>query len=291
MEKIENEALVVLINEVGAELLSISSKTDGTEYLWNGDKAFWIRHAPLLFPFVGRLFQSRYLYKGKSYEMSSHGFAAASHFEVMENRGDSVVMCIKSNAETAEIYPFNFILRVEYKLSGKSLIETVSVENPGPDTLIYGIGFHPGFSVPLEKGLTFEDYTISFPAQKGALKRRVFSENHFDLASEELLDEGFSPIKLHHDLFDDDAIILSGTGGTAVISSEKGMHSISVEYGDAPWLGIWHTVGKPAPFVCIEPWWTLPGMDGIVTDLEKKEDVHFLSPENLSKYSIKMTFN
>ena len=87
MEKISNGILEVQIAETGAELRSI--RKDGAEYLWQGDEKHWKRHAPLLFPFVGRLTEKRYVYKGESYEMSSHGFAPTSAFAVASNNGDA----------------------------------------------------------------------------------------------------------------------------------------------------------------------------------------------------------
>jgi galactose mutarotase-like enzyme len=53
--KIENKLLTVAINDIGAELISIVSKNDNTEYLWQKDEKVWGRQAPILFPIVGRL--------------------------------------------------------------------------------------------------------------------------------------------------------------------------------------------------------------------------------------------
>ena len=55
MQFLENEFLRVAINEFGAELTSIVRKSDQSEYVWNADPAFWGKHAPLLFPIIGRL--------------------------------------------------------------------------------------------------------------------------------------------------------------------------------------------------------------------------------------------
>lgn len=52
---LENHELKVKIANKGAELRSIKSKVDGTEYLWQADVVFWGRHSPILFPIVGKL--------------------------------------------------------------------------------------------------------------------------------------------------------------------------------------------------------------------------------------------
>ena len=51
---IKNEFLEVSISSVGAEIQSVISK-DGKEYIWQGDPAYWNKHAPVLFPICGGL--------------------------------------------------------------------------------------------------------------------------------------------------------------------------------------------------------------------------------------------
>ncbi|MCT0221434.1 aldose 1-epimerase family protein, partial [Lactiplantibacillus plantarum] len=66
--ELKNEYLTVLINEAGAELSSVKS-SDGIEYMWQADKTFWGRHAPVLFPIVGRLKDDQYTVAGQAYHM------------------------------------------------------------------------------------------------------------------------------------------------------------------------------------------------------------------------------
>ena len=65
MQVLENERFRVEINEFGAELTRFTSKKDGTEYVWKGDPAAWKRHAPILFPIVGRLKDKTYTVDGR----------------------------------------------------------------------------------------------------------------------------------------------------------------------------------------------------------------------------------
>ena len=74
MQVLENERFRVQIDEQGAELASWVSKADGTEYVWKADPAVWKRHAPILFPIVGRLKGQYYTVGGKKYEITQHGF-------------------------------------------------------------------------------------------------------------------------------------------------------------------------------------------------------------------------
>lgn len=62
---LENEFLALEVNEHGAELSRIRDKQANREVLWNGDPKFWNRHAPLLFPNVGKTFRNIARYGGK----------------------------------------------------------------------------------------------------------------------------------------------------------------------------------------------------------------------------------
>ena len=64
-------ALRALVSETGAELCALDG-ADGTEYLWRGDPALWARHAPVLFPHVGRLPGGRYTWRGETYSLPLH---------------------------------------------------------------------------------------------------------------------------------------------------------------------------------------------------------------------------
>ena len=69
--QISNQDIKAVISSVGAELQSV--RKDGVEYLWNGDSRFWPERSPILFPYVGRFTEGKYLLNGKIYEMDIHG--------------------------------------------------------------------------------------------------------------------------------------------------------------------------------------------------------------------------
>ncbi|MBR6520525.1 MAG: aldose 1-epimerase family protein, partial [Paludibacteraceae bacterium] len=62
---LENDFLAIEVSTFGAELQSIKDKTTGYEYLWHGDKAYWARRSPILFPIVGKVWNGRMLYHDK----------------------------------------------------------------------------------------------------------------------------------------------------------------------------------------------------------------------------------
>ena len=79
---IENEVLKVSVNSLGAQLWSVQSKKTGVEYIWQGDTAFWGGRAYNLFPFIGRMFEGKFLYEGKEYPSRPHGLARYFEFTV-----------------------------------------------------------------------------------------------------------------------------------------------------------------------------------------------------------------
>ena len=73
---IENDYLKVTIEDKGAELVSVYDKENNEERIWCSNPDVWNRHAPILFPFVGKVNNGVYRYNGKEYEMKTqHGFA------------------------------------------------------------------------------------------------------------------------------------------------------------------------------------------------------------------------
>ena len=60
----------------GAELCSLTA-ADGLELLWQAGPA-WPRHAPWLFPIVGRLANDELRHRGRSYKLTQHGLPATS---------------------------------------------------------------------------------------------------------------------------------------------------------------------------------------------------------------------
>ena len=53
---------------------------------------------------------------------------------------------------------------------------------------------------------------------------------------------------------------------------------VTVSHPQMPYLGIWHTPKTDAPFVCIEPWTSLPGRENMIEDFSRKSDLIQLAP-------------
>lgn len=274
---IENEKIKMTVDTLGAQMMNLQS-AGGTEYLWQGDPAYWADRSPVLFPFIGRLTGNSYQYQGKVYPMGIHGFAAASEFSPVEQKTDSVTLELCSTQQTKEQYPFDFSLKIMYALRDNTLKITYIVNNPGSCSMPFGIGGHPGFNVPLVNGERFEDYTLTF-SQACQPDRVGFTPQVYLSGVDEAypLQDG-NKIPLRHDLFDEDAIILKNMAREVTLKSDISGHGVTVSYPDMPYLGIWHWPKTDAPYVCIEPWTSLPSRQDVVEEFSCKSDMLQLAP-------------
>ena len=266
-----NESVALRVDTLGAQMMSILG-SDGCEYLWQGDSRYWEDRAPNLFPFIGRLTNDQCKVNGKVYPMGIHGFAAASEFQCAVKEKETVVLTMASTAQTKEQYPFDFRFSIEYSLHGNSIAVTYTVENRSNCSMPFGIGGHPGFRVPLTDGESFTDYALEF-SQDCRPDRVGFTPQVYLSGVDAPYPLDGRKIPLCHDLFDEDAIILKNMARQVSLRSEKSGKGVTVSYPDMPYVGFWHWPKTDAPYVCIEPWSSLPSRQDVVEELTCKSDL------------------
>ena len=274
---LENSRLRLTVDSLGAQMMSLQN-LDGREYLWQGDPRYWCERAPVLFPFVGRLTGNSYRYGGQVYSMGIHGFAAHQDFSCLCPKPNRLVLQLTDNGETREQYPFAFSLNIIYELIDNRVQVTYQVENTGTGMLPFGIGGHPGFRIPLEEGEQFDDYILEFTG--GCQPDRVGFTPQVFLSGQDQpysLNEG-KYLPLRHDLFDEDAVILKNMSREVALRSRLSPHGVQVSYPDMPYLGLWHMPNTDAPYLCIEPWSSLPARQDVVEDFACKSDLIQLGP-------------
>lgn len=275
---IKNDKIEVSVEDLGAQMRSIKDAT-GKEYLWQGDEKYWNGSAPNLFPYIARLTEGKYILKGRTYEMPKHGFLRNSVLKLKEKTQTKMVFSLTDSEETYKMYPYHFEIKVKYELFENELKVSYNVANKDKKVMYFGVGGHPGFQVPVEKELSFEDYFIEF-AKRTDMKRVGMSEDCFVTGKDEAFPlEENRRLYLHHNLFDDDAIILKDAPSKVVLASEKGSARIEMETSHLEYLGIWHKPASDAPYVCIEPWSSLPSKKDIIEDLEKQDNLVSLKPD------------
>lgn len=289
---LKNSEMEVQVSSKGGELVSLRD-ADQTEYIWIGDARYWKRHAPQLFPCIGRLTNNQYRMDGALHEMGQHGFLRDYELTKVEREEQDIALDgvadpagaaalhlqLTSDASTRQLYDRDWTVDIFYRLCGKMLNVKFQLRNRDVRTMRFGYGIHPGFNVPLNPALHFEDYRLDFheastPKQMELTERYTISGGMHDYT----LEEG-RYLPLQHSLFDHDAIILKDMPHTVTLGSQKDEKKVTVTFPDMPYLGIWHAPETDAPFVCIEPWSSLPSTDGIIDEFETKSDFITVEPE------------
>ncbi len=269
---ISNDKISVTVSSRGGEVMSIKG-ADGTEYVWQGNPEFWARRTPQLYPFVGRLFGGKYIMDGETRSLDIHGFFRDSEMMFAGKDESRIKFALATNETNEELYPRQWIVYLTYSLFEATLDISFEVQNKDSRAMYFGYGGHPGFNVPLTAGLSFEDYYLEFDEE--------CKPNSVNLSDTCYVVDGVTPfelaqgrkIPLAHSLFDRDAIVLQDMCRTVAIKSDKDKHFVSVSYPQMPYLGLWHKPLSQAPYVCIEPWVSLPGRQDMTETFETKSDL------------------
>ena len=276
--EIKNEYIKAKIKSFGAELNSLQKIDDSLEYIWQGDKEFWARHSPILFPIVGRLKNDSYFYKNQKYNMSQHGFARDKEFEIVEKKDDFIEFKLSSDEKTLKIYPFSFELYLSYKLERNSLIVSYKVINKSDEKMLFSIGAHPAFNWSLEKDLKKEDYFLEFEINNS--KRYFLNELGLVFDSIDLKFED-KKLFLNEELFKNDALVFNDLNiKNLTFKNIRNENFIKLNFENFPYLGIW---SKPSgsPFLCIEPWFGVADEENASQNFEDKKGIINLQKDEI----------
>jgi galactose mutarotase-like enzyme len=285
--EIKNSFISAKIDSFGAQLNSLKKIDVDLEYIWQADPQYWNRHAPILFPIVGRLKEDEYFYKNQKYSMTQHGFARDCEFELIEKDDDYLNFRLKSSDKTLEIYPFSFELDIFYELIENRLIISYRVKNKTKGEMFFSIGAHPAFNWPLDNEEKNDCY---FEFEDIKSTKRYFLNDKglvYDNADLEIKD---NKIPLSEELFKDDALVFNDLSINIVsFKNTKNTNYIKLDFEKFPYLGLW---SKPsaAPFLCIEPWIGLADSFDSSKKLEEKEGIIKLEIDEVftSFYSIEI---
>ena len=154
----------------GGELLSF--KLEGIEKIHQGEEArddngevYWKRHAPVLFPIVGKLKRNQTIINGRTYEILQHGFARDMEFEPVTKLDNFHSYVLKSNKYTMARYPFDFELYNTYRQEENKLIFIYKVINTGNSNMPIGLGSHPAFKID-QDDLKRGNYYLEFAEEE-----------------------------------------------------------------------------------------------------------------------------
>lgn len=277
IQTLKNDLLTVEIDTHGAELQSITANRTNYQYLWHGDKTFWGRRSPVLFPIVGSVWNGRYRMDGNEYSLSQHGFARDCDFEIMTDKPDDEAwFSLESNAHTLSLFPRRFRLEIGYRLQGERITVMWNVVNLDDKTMPFQIGAHPAFNLPdfspadpVHGYFMFNTRTLVSERikEKGCVGDETFKV--------ELDNDGMLPITAS--IFSHDALILAGSQVNRVSILDKTHTPYMSLLFNSPLVGLW-SPSPAAPFLCIEPWWGRCDRAGYEGDFAGREHVNLLDP-------------
>ncbi len=293
MQVIENTQFRAEINEKGAELTHLINKAGNFDYIWNND--LWPKHAPVLFPAIGRSEKDSYLLNGQEYQMPQHGFAGDQLFDVAANSGQSLTLSLTDNTATKKLFPFKFRLDVTFTVTETGIKLNFDVNNLDDQTLAFSIGSHPAFNVPIDGDATFDDYQLEFQPKNLDLKQFEIIKTPAPYRDGKIIPltaADKSTIQLNHDMFEAGLVIIENDGINSVkLSSQKSDHSIELSLNDFRYVCLWTKEGANAPFLCIEPFQGLPDISGQESELLEKEANVTLDAGKQASYGYEMTLN
>lgn len=261
---ISKNNISVTISAKSAEMTSI--KKDGKEVLWQSDPNVWLRQAPTLFPICGALRDDKYIYGGKEYFIKKHGLILNTELEIESVQKDSAVFLYSSNEDTKKQYPFDFELRVTFKITDNTVNIAYEVSNLTDGEMYFSIGSHEGYSCP--EGI--EEYSIFF--EKPENLETYITDGPLLSRNKVKIGEQVLELPLKYDYFDVDSLFFLDIKSRKVtLKNRNTERELSVIFEDADSLVIWTKPG--AKYICIEPWSGTPDFVDSDYDFKNKKGI------------------
>ena len=294
MRILENDILKVAIADHGAELSSVFDKEENVERLWDANPAVWNRHAPILFPFVGKVKDGIYRIGEKEYEMKTqHGFARDMEFECVSETATSVTHKVVATEETLKIYPFDFELFITHRLDPENpriLHVDWAVKNNSNEQMIYSIGAHPGFALPIDDYMERENYYLEFPGKEKLTYCGASLTSGLGLPDEKKelpLEDGF--VKYYDDIYATFIFDYQDIDVVRIARPDKTPY-VTVNCAGFPLLGIW-TSPDGGNYICLEPWYGRADDEGFTGTIDEKIGVQKLAAGAVDKMTYSMEFH
>jgi aldose 1-epimerase len=137
---------------------------------------------PILFPFPGRLREGAFAHEGRRYVLppndstlrhAIHGFTPRNPWRVTgTNAGDDSASVSgefslrRDFPQALPLWPADFRLVVTYTLSTDRLRVDALLENLGPGTMPFGLGYHPYFRIPGSTEPDISRYVLQVDADR-----------------------------------------------------------------------------------------------------------------------------
>lgn len=276
-QTIRSESAQAEINPLGAELFSLTG-ADGTQYLWQGDPAYWSSRSPVLFPIVGGLRGGKAESGKGPCRMKRHGIVRHRGFTLTAGTESSAEFAIRSSQETREEFPYDFEFRVRYSLAGKTLTYAMTAQNRDTVPMPYFVGAHPAFRCPLLEGEKFEDYEVRFAEKEYAACPRPTPDGLVDVEHRLTVLNNERTLALDRTWFAYDCQIFDQLKSrSATLRNPSTGRGVRMDFEGFPYFILW-TSANGGPFLAMEPWTGISTCTDEDDRLERKRGVLFLNP-------------
>ena len=267
---LKNNIISVTVNTTGGSMTSVIYLPENEERLWQGSE-FWRGQDVVIFPLIGHA--GEYSFCGEKFAPKSHGVARYSEFIAESIEEDGITLLLESNDETRKTYPFDFIFKINYKLTGSSVKITYTVKSLKGKIPFY-VGGHPGMVAPRgEAWIEFEnaENPIVYPLEGG--NANIYNKVKKFKADKAL----FKKVK---------TLQLGNLSGGAVYVYTSDGYRYSFQ-SDCPVFAIWSNEDG-GDFICVEPWWGINDFSFAPREITLKPFMNF-ADENGSNFSYKLS--
>lgn len=275
-----NEKIKIEVADRGAELKSLVC--DGIEYIWYSDPKYWEYCSPFLFPVVGTLKNKETIFEDKLYKIRQHGLIRYRDFKYLGSKENEISFEFTSDDETKESYPYKFVVDVNYYLKGYEVKAEIIVKNIDEKDMLFCLGGHPAFNVPLYKNEKFTDYRVVFSEEENFDSPKVMPNATLNFDEPVLKYRNLKELPLQKEVFSVDTIINAKVKSKSVMLLNKENKGLKFSYPKFKTLAIW-TPFNDAPFVCLEPWIGYNDRYNASGYFKDKDDVVTLKPNETFK--------
>jgi galactose mutarotase-like enzyme len=216
--------------------------------------------------------------------MPMHGFAATRPFVLAESTQDGVTLRLDADEETLKSYPFDFSLKIEYRLQEAEFGVCATITNRGSELMPFGFGFHPGFKWPMPGFGTKTDYVLRLDMAEAAMLRQIRNGILQPPSIPNPMRNGI--LKLDERLFPFGAMLLPHVQSRTVEYGTRDNTMLSVSFKHLNSLALW--TRPPGDFFCIEPWQSFPDEEDFDGEIAAKSRLRHLGPHQEASYSMRI---
>lgn len=275
---IQNQALQVQVNDLGAELWSVLDLATQTEHLWQGIPSIWPLRSPTIFPYCGRIKDFQFHDDdGTIYQGINHGFSRTSVHRLVSQTRQSLTLQLASSKDTLKKYPFSFILETTYRLESRQLHWEYRLENTGNHPMPFNLGCHPGYMCPFSAEYPIDDYALRFEQSESPIQLITDSEGQLRTGEQRVWMDDVSTIPLNDHFFPKNFCLTNLRSRYVDILERPTGRYVRVYFKPYHNLVLW---SKPerVHFVCIESWTGLADDVNSNYRLQDKRDIQILAP-------------